>query len=250
MELNAPFFYFIYILSKLIVAFITLLLYNTTKFQNQTGVNIMNSSAKFEEFFKDFSCNCKNVQKKSFKKGQTITTYIQKRNQVCILQNGEADLVRYDFNGDKSIIEHFTKNDIFGEAFYIVTTNNELYVEAKKNCDVLFFIYDNVYHKCRNNCKFHQVLSENFSDLILNKVTSLNTRIEILTKRTIRDKLLGYFSILSTRSLSATFTLPFSLTDLADFLSVDRSAMMRELKLLKDEGFIKKNGNKITLLFK
>ena len=194
----------------------------------------MNSSAQFEEFFKDFSCNCKNVQKKSFKKGQTITTYIQKRNQVCIL----------------SIIEHFTKNDIFGEAFYIVTTNNELYVEAKKNCDVLFFIYDNVYHKCRNNCKFHQVLSENFSDLILNKVTSLNTRIEILTKRTIRDKLLGYFSILSTRSLSATFTLPFSLTDLADFLSVDRSAMMRELKLLKDEGFIKKNGNKITLLFK
>ena len=191
----------------------------------------MNSSAQFEEFFKDFSCNCKNVQKKSFKKGQTITTYIQKRNQVCILQNGEADLVRYDFNGDKSIIEHFTKNDIFGEAFYIVTTNNELYVEAKKNCDVLFFIYDNVYHKCRNNCKFHQVLSENFSDLI-------------------RDKLLGYFSILSTRSLSATFTLPFSLTDLADFLSVDRSAMMRELKLLKDEGFIKKNGNKITLLFK
>ena len=105
----------------------------------------MNSSAQFEEFFKDFSFNCKNVQKKSFKKGQTITTYIQKRNQVCILQNGEADLVRYDFNGDKSIIEHFTKNDIFGEAFYIVTTNNELYVEAKKNCDVLFFIYDKFY---------------------------------------------------------------------------------------------------------
>ena len=114
----------------------------------------MNSATQFEEFFKDFSCNCKNVQKKSFKKGQTITTYIQKRNQVCILQNGEADLVRYDFNGDKSIIEHFTKNDIFGEAFYVITTNNELYVEAKKNCDVLFFIYDNVYHKCRNNCKF------------------------------------------------------------------------------------------------
>ena len=108
-------------------------------------------SFQFESFLNDFSCNCKNVQKKSFKKGQTITTYIQKRNQICILQNGEADLVRYDFNGEKSIIEHFTKNDIFGEAFYIVTTNNELYVEAKKNCDVFFFIYDNVYHKWRNN---------------------------------------------------------------------------------------------------
>ena len=180
----------------------------------------MISNIDMENFIKDFSCNCKNVQKKAFKKGQTITTYIQKRNQICILAEGEADLVRYDLNGNKSIIEHFTKNDIFGEALYIVTTNNEL-----------------------------SVLSENFSELILNKITHLNTRIEILTKRTIREKLLGYFSIMSSRNLNKTFSMPFSLTDLADYLSVDRSAMMRELRFLKDEGFIKKSGNKITLLY-
>ena len=209
----------------------------------------MNSNINIENFLKDFSCTCKIVQKKSFKKNQTITTYIQKRNQICILLNGSADLVRYDLNGDKSIIEHFTKNDIFGEAFYIITTNNELSVEAKQNCEVLFFIYDNINQKCRNNCKFHQTLSENFSNLILYKIMDLNTRVEILTKRSIREKLRGYFNILSTRNLNKTFTLPFSLTDLADYLSVDRSAMMRELKLLIDEGFVEKNGSKITLLY-
>ena len=210
----------------------------------------MNSKLNIENFLNDFSTNCKNVQKKSFRKNQTITTYIQKRNQVCIILNGEADLVRYDLNCNKSIIEHFTKNDIFGEAFYIVTTNNELSVEAKKNCEVLFFIYDNIHQKCRINCKFHQTLSENFSNLILNKVMDLNTRVEILSKRSIREKLRTYFNILSTRNLSQTFSLPFSLTDLADYLSVDRSAMMRELKSLKDEGFIEKNGNRLTLLYK
>lgn len=210
----------------------------------------MNSKLNIENFLNEFAINCKNVQKKSFRKNQTITTYIQKRNQVCIILNGEADLVRYDLNGNKSIIEHFTKNDIFGEAFYIVTTNNELSVEAKKNCEVLFFIYDNIHQKCRINCKFHQTLSENFSNLILNKVMDLNTRVEILSKRSIREKLRAYFNILSTRNLNQTFSLPFSLTDLADYLSVDRSAMMRELKCLKDEGFIRKNGNKITLLYK
>lgn len=209
----------------------------------------MNSKLNIEDFLNDFSCTCKNVQKKSFRKNQTITTYIQKRNQICIILNGSADLVRYDLNGDKSIIEHFTKNDIFGEAFYIITTNNELSVEAKQNCEVLFFIYDNIHQKCRNNCKFHQVLTESFSNLILNKIMDLNTRVEILTKRSIREKLRGYLNILSNRNLSKTFSLPFSLTDLADYLSVDRSAMMRELKSLKDEGFIKKNGNKITLLY-
>ena len=203
-----------------------------------------------ELFLNDFAKTCKSVQKKSYKKNQTITTYIQKRNQICILVSGEADLVRYDMNGDKAIIEHFTKNDIFGEALYIVTTNNELSVEAKKSCEVLFFNYDNIHQKCRNNCKFHQVLSENFSSLILNKVMDLNTRVEILTKRSIREKLRGYFNILSTRTFRKSFTLPFSLTDLADYLSVDRSAMMRELKSLKDDGFIDKTGNNITLLYK
>ena len=202
-----------------------------------------------EKFLQDFQEGCKNVQKRSFKKNQTITTYIQKRNQVCILLSGEADLVRYDLNGNRSIIDHFTKNDVFGEAFYIVTTNNELSVEAKKSCEVLFFTYDSIYQKCRTGCKFHQTLSENFSDLVLNKVTALNTRVEILTKRSIREKLRGYFNILSTRTLSNTFSIPFSFTDLADYLSVDRSAMMREIKSLIDEGFIKKNGNKITLLY-
>ena len=207
----------------------------------------MNMELSIEEFLQEFSNNCNNVQKKYFKKNQIITTYIQKRNQICILLRGEADLVRYDLNGAKSIIEHFIKDDIFGDAFYIVSVNNELSVEAKKNCEVLFFSYDNIYKQCKNDCMFHKLLNEHFSKIIVNKIKTLNTRVEVLTKRTIRDKLLGYFSILSTRNLSRSFIIPFSLTDLADYLSVDRSAMMREIKNLKEEGFIEKDGNKFTL---
>ena len=62
-------------------------------------------------------------------------------------------------------------------------------------------------------------------------------------------KLLSYFDILSKSSMRKTFTLPYNYTDLADFLSVDRSAMMRELSHLKEEGFIDKKGNKIKLLY-
>ncbi len=210
----------------------------------------MNELLSMSDFINTCEHNCSKIQKKHFKKGETITTYIQKRNQVCILISGEADLIRYDFNGNKTIVEHFSKNDIFGEVFYIVTTNNELFVIAKQSCDVLFFIYDNVNQKCKLSCKFHQILTDNLSSFILQKVITLNSRIELLTKRSIREKLLGYFTILSTRTLRKSFTLPFSLTDLADYLSVDRSAMMRELKSLKDEGFIEKNGNNITLLYK
>ena len=197
----------------------------------------MNLSFDIKEFINQFANNCCKVQKKTFEKNEVITTYIEKRNQLCILVHGNADLVRYDLNGNRTIVEHFTDTDIFGEVFYDVTLINELLVEAREKCEVLFYAYNNIHTKCKNNCKFHQQLSEYLPELILNK-------------RSTRDKLLGYFTFLSTRTLSKIIKLPLSLTDLADYLSVDRSAMMRELKILKEDGFIKKDGNKITLLYK
>lgn len=197
----------------------------------------------------DISSNCLKMQKKSFPKGSIITTYMEKRKQICILVSGKADLIRYDLNGNKDIIDHFAQNDIFGEAFYPVNNNNELFVQATEDAQVLLFMYDDIHTKCRSNCRFHTALVSSLLELVLSKTIHQNTRIEILSKRTIREKLLTYFSILSSKTFSKNITLPFSLTNLADYLSVDRSAMMREIKSLIDEGFISKDGNKIKLLF-
>ena len=174
---------------------------------------------------------------------------MEKRKQICILISGSADLIRYDLNGNKNIIENYNKESIFGEAFYPVNTNNELFVQATEDCEVISFLYDDIRVKCKSNCKYHSILVSSLLDLVLNNSIHQNMRIEILSKRTIRDKLLSYFSLLSTKSFSKNIVLPFSLTDLADYLSVDRSAMMREIKSLINEGFISKNGNKIKILY-
>ncbi len=209
----------------------------------------MDNNFKVSDFIRDLDLNCAKVQKKNFNKGDVITSYIAKRNQLCILLWGEADLVRYDYNGNKNIVEHFSSNDIFGEIFYTVSTNNELFVEAKADACVLFFIYDDIKVKCKKTCEFHEKLLINLPELFLNEIIGLNMRIELLSKRTIREKLQGYFNIISARNMSKTFKIPFSLTDLADYLSIDRSAMMREIKSLKDDGIIEKSGNRITLLY-
>ena len=130
---------------------------------------------------------------------------------------------------------------------YPANTNNELFAKAHKNSEVLFYTYDSLSTKCKRNCEFHKELTNSLGQLFLDKIIELNLRIELLTTKNTREKILSYFRILSKGSLRRTFTLPFSYTDLADFLSVDRSAMMRELKLLIDEGFIKKNKNQFTL---
>lgn len=201
------------------------------------------------EFFNDFSKCCKKVTTKTFAKNEIITTYIAKRRQLCLLKSGESDLIRYDFNGNKTIVEHYLPNNIFGEIFYNVTTNNELFVEARKKCEVLFFDYEYIENKCTTTCSYHKKVLQYLPNLLLKEINSLNTRIEILSKRTIREKLLTYFNIITTKTINKSFTLPFSLTDLADYLSVDRSAMMRELGYLRKDNIIEKNGNKITLLY-
>ncbi len=210
----------------------------------------MNLDFNINEFIQDFSNKCSKVQIKQFERGEVITNFIQKRNQFCMLVSGAADLVRYDLNGNKTIIERILEGNAFGEIFYTINTNNEFFVEATKKSKVLFFKYEDIRNKCKPNCEFHSKLSENLPEIILNKVIDLNTRIELLTKRSIRDKLIEYFNTLSTKNFSKTISLDMSLTNLADYLSVDRSAMMREMKTLKEEGFIKKTGNKITLLHK
>ncbi len=197
----------------------------------------------------EISCKCIKAQKKTFPAGSVITTYMEKRKQICILLSGKADLIRYDLKGNKDIIERFNPSDIFGEVFHNVNTNNELFVLATKESEVLLFLYDDLRIKCRQNCSFHTTLVSSILELILNNTINQNTRIEILSKRSIREKLLSYFNILSNKSFSKNIILPFTLTNLADYLSVDRSAMMREIKNLTDEGFISKTGNRIKLLY-
>lgn len=209
----------------------------------------MKNDFNIENFTNKLIGSCEKVQVKNFDKNEIITTYLVNRKQVCIVLEGSADLMRYDFNGNQMVVEKFNQFDIFGEIFYQININNELFVLAKEKSKILIFNYDIFEKKCKKNCKIHEDLLIGLPNLVLTKVSDLNLRIELLSKKTIRDKLISYFKILSEKNFSKTFTLPFSLTDLADYLSVDRSAMMREIKSLKEEGFIKKSDkNKITLL--
>ena len=209
----------------------------------------MRNDFNIEDFSNKLLSSCERVQLKKFEKNEIITTYIINRNQVCIVLEGSADLMRYDFNGNQMVVEKFNKFDVFGEIFYQINTNNELFVLAKEKSKILIFNYDIFEKKCKKNCKMHEDLLVGLPNLVLTKVSDLNLRIELLSKKTIRDKLISYFKILSEKNFSKTFTLPFSITDLADYLSIDRSAMMRALKSLKEEGFIKKSDkNRITLL--
>ena len=84
--------------------------------------------------------NCKIGEVKEFQANEVITTFLLKRNQFCVLMDGEAQLVTYDKNGTKKILYYYRKNDIFGEALFKVYTDRELFVLAKKNVRYCFIL--------------------------------------------------------------------------------------------------------------
>ena len=188
---------------------------------------------------------CFEARKLTFKKDRTIVTNIINVKLIGIMLSGTANMERYDYNGNRSIIEKLLPNSVFGEVFFRL--GNDISVIATSDCEVLFIEYENIIKKCKKGCLYHNILTNNMLKLLSQKIVELNERVEILSKRSIRDKLLSYFELLASSNPKRSFLLPFTYTDLADYLSVDRSAMMRELKNLKEEGFIQTNGKKITI---
>ena len=188
---------------------------------------------------------CFDAKTRTFKKDRTIVTNIINIKMIGIILEGTANMEKYDYNGNRSIIEKLEKNSVFGEVFSRL--GSDISVIATSDCEVLFIEYEYLIKRCKKGCIYHSVLTNNVLQLLSKKIVDLNKRLEILSKRTIRDKLLSYFELLANNNPKRSFTLPFTYTDLADYLSIDRSAMMREIKNLKEEGFIETNGKKITL---
>lgn len=191
---------------------------------------------------------CFEAKTRTYKKDSTIVNYIGNTSMIGIILKGKAELIRYDYLGNRTIIEILKENDIFGEVFSNYNID-ELSIKATEETTILFIDYYHITKRCKKACPYHSKLVENVLNILSNKIVNSNEKIEILAKRSTREKLLAYFEITAKQKLSKSFVIPFTYTDLADYLGVDRSAMQRELKNLKDEGFIKTNGKKITLTY-
>lgn len=187
--------------------------------------------------------NCFNAKTMTFKKNSTILYNVTNSNTLGIILKGKADFIRVDYNGDKSVIETIEENDIFESKMFNIR-NNELSLIAIEDSIVIMIEYDKVINRCHKNCPYHNKLIDNIYDILVQKINSNYLRIELLTKKTIREKLLEYFKYISNEKKSKTFKLPINFSQLANYLSVDRSALMREIKNLKEDNIIEIN-NKI-----
>ena len=185
----------------------------------------------------------------NFKKNQEILPTIKYENIISIILQGYAQIINIDYNGNEIVMENLAKNDIFGTN--ISATNSEYtQIIAKEETKVLVIDYNKLINPANLKYNYFNIFFRNIFDIINTKFKEANERVKILEKKQIREKLLEYFEIEHKKSRQKNIYLPFTFKTLADYIAVDRSAMFRELKHLKDEKFIEVNDRKITLLYK
>ncbi len=184
----------------------------------------------------------------TFYKNQEILPTIKNENIICILLEGHAHIVNINYNGEETLVEDLWENSVFGSSISDIDSN-ECQMRAIENSKVLVIDYLKLIDLNHIHYHYYNIFMNNLFTIIHSKIKEKNNRIRILTKKTIRDKLLEYFESEYKKNLSKYIYLPNSFKDLADYFSINRSAMFRELRYLKDEKFIKIDGRKITLLY-
>ena len=169
-------------------------------------------------------------------------------DSVGVIERGTASLIRIDENGVATVLEELGPGGVFGKALAFAGSSQDmLEVVCRTACEVVYIRYSQILKRCENACLHHSLLVQNMLRLISEKAQTLSQRVDVLSRRTIREKLLCCFQQLSDRAGSPRFTLPFTLATLADYIAADRSAMMRELKKMREEGLVETHGRQVTL---
>jgi len=190
--------------------------------------------------------SCFRMRRGRYRPGESIR---RDAGEVGVLLQGSAEQVRFDYGGNRTILERLEPGGVFGEGLaFAPDLGDGTEVVCTSAAEVLFMEYDHIMKRCGNACGYHSRLVQNMFHLVAEQSKRLSLRVEVLSRRSIRDKLGCYFQIRRMETGRAAFTLPFSYSALAEYISSDRSAMMRELKKLRNEGLISVDGRQITVL--
>ena len=191
---------------------------------------------------------CLGVYEQSFRPDDVIYDFGDGRGLLGIVAQGSAVVERIDREGGRAILEHLGPGGVFGEMMMFKAAGDDsVVVRAAAPTRVSFLRSEAVMRRCEHACACHSRMVENLFRLVTEKATSLSERVEVLSRRSIREKLLRYFQLQAAKGHGPSFQLPFSLSALADYISADRSAMMRELKKMREEDLLSVHGRDVTL---
>ena len=192
---------------------------------------------------------CLGYRAENYKKGEFISMEGEHLQNIGIIVAGSVDMIKEDFWGNKTILMRMQQGTIFGETF-ICGSNSMATVSfcASSDTTAIFLPFKRVMHTCTSACAFHHRLVEIMVQLIADKNLELMRKVEVVIKKTLREKILAYLSQQAQQQGDDYFEIPLGRVELADYLCADRSALTRELTAMRNEGILDYDRNVFRLL--
>lgn len=184
-----------------------------------------------------------------YKKDESIIRLFKDDNIINFIVKGNVKVVLNNINGNQIVTEDLYDGDVFSSTINYID-ENETDAIVTEDTEIISMNAQDIIDFKDNSKSYYNIFIKNLFIIMTKKISERNERIQILTKKTIRYRLLEYFEIMRKKNNSLNIYLPYNYIDLAAYIAVDRSAMSRELSNLKEEGFINIKGKKITLLYK
>lgn len=215
------------------------------------GIDILKSSPLFagiEEKDIDALLHCLSAVKRQYQKGSFVLVEGETPATIGLVLSGSVQVIQEDYWGNRFILAQVEPGDLYGEAFSCAGVSEiPVSVIAVKQAEIMQIDYNKIVTTCPSACAFHSKMIRNMLQILAQKNIMLTQKIRHITGKTTREKLLSYLSAQAVGAKKETFVIPFNRQQLAEYLSVDRSAMSKELCKMRDEGVLKFKKNEFTL---
>lgn len=191
--------------------------------------------------------DCMKSKMQAFEKGQIILLAGSKIDNIGIVLSGAVQITKADLEGAQTLLAELKSGELFGEVFVCAhIKHSPVTVTAAENTEILFIDYGKAVTACSSACSFHTAIIENMLSLLAEKNLYLNQKLEILSKRTTRARLLLFLNQFGKGARQVE--IPFNREELAQYLCAERSALSAEISKMQREGIIKCSGHSFTIL--
>lgn len=187
--------------------------------------------------------NCLGAREREIPKGEPVFLEGDPAGFIGVALEGAVQVVRDDYYGTRSVLAVIQPGEIFGEAFSCAGVETmPVSAFALKGSKILWLDCKRMLTVCSNACQFHNRMVANLLQAVARKNLALSRKIQFMSQRTTKEKIMAYLLDQAKTQGSSEFTIPHDRQALADFLGVERSAMSAEIGKLKKAGILECKG--------
>jgi len=192
---------------------------------------------------------CLNAKVKVFDKNNIIFAEDSPADSIGIVLSGSVQIMQNDYYGNRTLLSEVGPSEMFAEAFACAGLKSiPVSVIAKETCEIMFINCNRILYSCSNSCSFHRKITFNLMKTLAMKNIVFHQKVEIMSKRSTKEKLMTFLLFQAKKHNSYSFDIPFDRQELADFLAVDRSGLSTVIGNLIKEGIIQNKKNHFELL--